>query len=110
MFEKANFPTIWKHDSPILIWPDLATAHYAIATRELLESENPPFLAKEDNPPNCPELRPIERYWALVKGILRKASLAAKNDADFKRKWKKYSSKVTKEMVQNLMGGHQVES
>ena len=29
------------------------------------------------NPSNCPELRPIERFWAIVKRNLRKNSSPA---------------------------------
>lgn len=101
--KKRIRPFIRKHRGSILFWPDLASAHYAKDTLEWLGNENIPYVIKEENPPNCPELRPIERYWALVKQKLRKDARPSTNDADFKKKWHKFSNRVTKKTVQDLM-------
>lgn len=98
-------PFIRQHEGDVLFWPDLATAHYARATQECLASNNVQCVAKDMNPPNCPQLRPIERYWALVKAELRKNCSPATSEADFKNKWKKHANKVTETTVQNLMAG-----
>lgn len=45
-----------KHKDPPLFWPDLASAHYAKYTLELLRA-NVDFVSKDINPPNCPQLR-----------------------------------------------------
>lgn len=92
-----------QHDTPPLFWPDLASAHYAGVTIELLDSLNIEFVRKYDNPPNCPQLRPIERYWAIVKRHLRKDGGQATNMDMFKKMWTKASRKVTANGVQNLM-------
>ena len=44
-------------------WPDLASSHYAKDTLKLLEELNIPFIPKSANPPNTPQLRPIENFW-----------------------------------------------
>ena len=57
------------------------------------------------NPPNCPQFRPIEKYWAIVRGILKRTKGSAKNDVDLRSKWNRSASEVSKDVVQNLMGG-----
>ncbi|XP_055638198.1 uncharacterized protein LOC129776526 isoform X2 [Toxorhynchites rutilus septentrionalis] len=63
------------------------------------------------NPPNAPELRPIEKYWAIMKQALRKNPKVVKSEADFKRKWisvdfcGKMEKKLQPDVVQNLKDG-----
>ena len=57
------------------------------------------------NPPNCPQFRPIEKHWAIVRGILKRTKGSAKNDVDLRSKWNRSASEVSKDVVQNLMGG-----
>jgi len=94
-----------KHDVPPIFWPDLAPAHYANATQDLLEGLNIDFVKKNMNPPNCPELRPIERYWAIVKRDLRKKGEVAKNMDQFKKIWNSSARKITETDVRRLMQG-----
>lgn len=103
--KKILLPFIRQHEGNVLYWPDLATAHYARATQECLASNNVQCVPKEMNPPNCPQLRPIERYWALVKAELRKNCDPAVAEQDFHKKWKKHANKVNQTTVQNLMAG-----
>ena len=48
---------------------------------------------KEVNPPNCPELRPIERYWALVKKHPKITKGSPENENDFGKKWIGFTKK-----------------
>lgn len=57
------------------------------------------------NPPNSPELRPIERYWALVKRELKATKKESKNMQDFRNKWKAATKKVSESTVKALMAG-----
>ena len=50
-----------------VFWPDLATAHYARATATLLTEAEVPTVTREMNPPNLPQLRPIEDFWGFPK-------------------------------------------
>lgn len=45
----------------------MATYHYAKDTIEWYRSNNILFLAKDQDPPNCPKLRPIEKFWDCEK-------------------------------------------
>ena len=103
--KKRLIPFYKSHKVPTIFWPDLASAHYAKSTLKLLKDNGVKFVEKGENPPNAPELRPIERYWALTKRNLRKSSKPAKNIEDLKKKWLAASSAISNKVVQTLMGG-----
>jgi len=73
-FIQQNYP-----DRNILFWPDLATAHYANKCILLLKEEKINFVEKKENPPNVPQARPIEKYWAICKQRYSQRSNPAKN-------------------------------
>jgi len=62
-------------------------------------------VPKEANPPNCPELRPIERYWVLVKRKLKETKSGAKDIIHFRDKWKVAANKVPEATIKALMAG-----
>ena len=96
--QKRLLPLYNKHSTPPLFWPDLASAHYAKTTLNcgLL-------VEKNINPPNCPQLRPIERYWAIVKRVFKKTGKAAGNMQEFKKNWAQASKKCDATLVRNLL-------
>lgn len=103
--QKRLLPFIQKHTSSVLFWPDLASCHYGKAAQEWYAGNNINIVPKDCNPPNVPELRPIERYWAIVKRNLGKSKGEANNEKDFAKKWENASRKVTEDTVHNLMDG-----
>lgn len=103
--QKRLLPLIRLHSDPVVFWPDLASCHYSKATMEWYAKNKIMFVPKEKNPPNCPELRPIERYWALVKRSMKKSGGVSSDIKAMTRTWNKHASKITKEGVQKLMGG-----
>lgn len=103
--QRRLLPFYKNHGVPRFFWPDLASCHYSKRTLEWYEQNNVLFVPREANPPNCPELRPIERYWALAKRELKTTKKVAKNLVDFKQKWNTASRKVTEETIKNLMEG-----
>lgn len=54
-------------DGKYVFWPDLASAHYAKDTIAKMESLGIKYLPKAQNPPNVPQLRPIEDFWSILK-------------------------------------------
>ena len=52
------------------------------------------FVPKMFNPPNTPELRPIEKYWAIMKTV-----------EELKKVWVYMQKTVDSQVVQNLMAG-----
>lgn len=103
--KKRLLPLYRKHTNPPLFWPDLATCHYSNDTVDLYKQKNIDFVLKDDNPPNCPSLRPIERYWAIMKRMLRNDGQDINSIEQFKKKWSATSKKITTKVVQNLMVG-----
>lgn len=55
------------------------------------------------NPPNCPEFRPIETFWALTKVKLRKHMKPVDNVEKFKKDWPKVVKMIGEKTVQKLM-------
>ena len=57
------------------------------------------------NPPNCPQLRPIESYWAIVKKLLKKTSQTADNSEKMLPKLNNCAGKVSEDVVRSMMAG-----
>lgn len=89
--------------SEIVYWMDMATCHYTRPVRDWFDSQNIEFIAKDRNAPNCPQARPIEKFWALCKKKYSLRKTRAKNLTSFKRIWKNISKKVADESGANLM-------
>lgn len=96
-------PFIRLHKSPVKFWPDLASCHYSKDVLTWYESNNIDFITKDMNPPNCPMLRPIEKYWAIVKRMLKKNGGYVKDANLLRLKWIQFTGKVTRSDVQGLM-------
>jgi transposase len=77
-----------QHDE-IIFWPDLASAHYANDSQALLRNLNIPFVPKDCNPPNLPQCRPIENFWAALKAAVYEGGWEATSIAQLKRRIKK---------------------
>lgn len=88
-----------------LFWPDLASAHYAKDTIKWYEENHVRYVPRDSNPPNCPELRPVEQYWGILKQKFRKSRKEAKSIDHFKVLWKKAADEVDEAAVRGLMKG-----
>ncbi|CAF4550535.1 unnamed protein product [Rotaria socialis] len=62
-----------------IFWPDLAKAHYTPQVLRVLEANSIPFVPKEKNPPNVPQVRPIEDLWGILKQMVYAQNYEAKN-------------------------------
>ena len=67
-----------------MFWPDLASIHYCKLAMEWYKKNNVKFVPKTENPPNCPELRVIEKYWAIIKRKMKKTKKLCRNIKDIK--------------------------
>lgn len=101
--QKRLLPFLRQHQTQPLFWPDLATAHYSKNVQEWYRKNNVIVVPKECNPPNCPELRPIEQYWSIIKGILKKKGRKVSTVQEFRSKWVWATQKVDDNLVQKLM-------
>ena len=50
-----------------VFWPDGASCHYASTTIDVFEKFRINYIKREENPPNVPQIRPIERFWSHLK-------------------------------------------
>ena len=96
---------IKKHhsDDNFVFWPDLASSHYAKRTLTELESLNIPVVPKDSNPPNVPQLRPIEHYWSILKSNVYKNGWTAKSVKHLERRIRSTIKKTSAQTCQNLM-------
>ena len=62
-----------------VFWPDCATAHYAKYTIKIYNNYNINFLKRDQNPPNVPQLRKIETFWAHRKAKVYENDWQSKN-------------------------------
>lgn len=98
-------PFLNSHNTPTLFWPDLASCHYSKKTLEWYSANKVNFVPLDHNPPNCPHLRPVERYWAFVKNKLLKTGKVAKNYMSFAKLWTGASEKISDGLVKRIMAG-----
>lgn len=62
-------------------------------------------MQKTANPPNCPELCPIEKYWALVKRNVFGTKIRANSIDDFKKRLRNATNGESEKSARNLMAG-----
>lgn len=51
----------------VVFWPDGASCHYAAKITKLLDERGVLYVPRDQNPPNVPQLRPVEPFWNLLK-------------------------------------------
>lgn len=107
--QKRLLPFLRSHEGPTLFWPDLASCHYARPVIDWYKNNNVVFVPKEYNPPNTPELRPIEKFWAIMKAKLLKSPKVLENELQLKKEWLKVCKQVGPTTAQNLMRGVKVK-
>ena len=87
----------------VIFWPDLATCHYANQVIGYLKSKNVNFIQRADNPPNVPQARGIEKFWALCKSEYSRRPNPPKSKLGFARIWKSVAQKVARKSGQAVM-------
>lgn len=90
-------------EDDIIFWPDLASCHYARNTQNWLHQNNIPFIPKNDNPPNLPQARPIEDFWAVLSRKVYDGGWQAENEEQLRRRIFRKIREVDVQAVQNLM-------
>lgn len=90
------------HDK-IMFWPDLASCHYAKNTLDWLTKQKVPFVPKKDNPPNVPQARPIENFWAVLKRMVYDNGWEARNERQLMNRIKRKLREIDINTFQNLI-------
>ncbi len=68
-----------------------------------MRSQDISFVERPNNAPNCPQVRPIDKYWALCKKQYKKRSKEPKSLNGFRIICRNVSKKVTEMSGKNLM-------
>ena len=103
--KKWLIPFILKYHEidDILFWPDLASSHYAKIVTKYLNEKNVEFVSKGENPPNVPQARGIESFWAECKWRYSCRSEKPKNLQRFKLVWGHISKQTAEDLGKSLM-------
>jgi transposase len=103
--QKILLPFIEEHHDKkdILLWMDMASCHYSTQVTNWLHENKIDFIEKNENAPNVPIARPIERFWALCKNKYGNRNKPAKNLCSFKKIWSKISKDIAIKSGKNLM-------
>ncbi|CAF2066567.1 unnamed protein product [Rotaria magnacalcarata] len=105
MYRKLLRGCDYHHNGNYLFWPDLASAHYSNLVKERLHKKNVPFVARQDNPPNVPQARPIETVWALLERKVYENNWEAKNLDALARRIKQKAKELDQKMLQAMVEG-----
>ena len=99
--KKRLVPFIEKHhsDGKYLFWPDLASAHYAKTVISYFNEKRVNYVTKCDNPPNVPELRPIEDFWGILKGLVYANNWQATDPNELRNRINNCIKKIDIELV-----------
>ena len=86
----------------VIFWPDLAPAHYQKDVIATLDEMKIPVVAKEDNPPAAPQIRPIERLWALLKSRVYAGGYEAETKKQLTKRIRRQMAGITADTCQKL--------
>ena len=64
-----------------------------------MKDQGLPFVAKDQNPPNAPQIRPIEAFWAILKMKVYEGNWSAKNRDQLIRRIKKSIQEIDMEII-----------
>ncbi|XP_030767135.1 uncharacterized protein LOC115890913 [Sitophilus oryzae] len=94
-------------DDEIIFWPDIASCHYARITNDWYEANNINFVPKVDNPPNLPQARPVEEFWAILSRTVYNNGWQAQNEEQltpYIQKIREIDAEVVQRMMQRVRG------
>jgi len=86
----------------VLFWPDLASSHYSNSVLGYLDQNGVHVVSKDQNPQNCPQSRPIETLWAILKNMVYDQGWEAKNIDQLKRRIAQKMKKIDIKVVQSM--------
>ena len=88
-----------------VFWPDKASAHYATSTLNFLRDSGVNFVAKEDNPTETPQVRPIEDFFGVLATNVYQGDWVAKDTEALKRRIQRCLERMPEEIVNSAMEG-----
>lgn len=104
--EQRLLPFIHKHhaDFNYVFWPDLAPAHYSGDTIAWMD-KHVHYVAKDINPPNVPQARPIENFWGCLAQKVYEGGWQATTEQELIRRIENKLKEFDLNYVKTLMAG-----
>jgi len=104
--ERRLLPFIHKYhaDFDYVFWPDLASAHYSNLTSSWMD-KYVNYVAKNINPPNVPQARPIENFWGCLSQKVYERGWQATNEQQLINRIKLKLKEFDLDFVKSLMCG-----
>jgi transposase len=102
---KRLLPFINKHhkNDSILFWPDLASSHYSNQAQQFLKDNNINYVRRHQNPPNVPQVRPIETIWSLLEKKVYEGAWEAKSLDQLARRIILKAKELDQDMVTHMI-------
>ena len=94
-----------RNKEQVLFWPDLASSHYGHDVSQYLNENDVQFVDKEFNPQNCPQARPIETLWSILKNMVYDEGWEAKTIDHLQRRIAKKLKEIDIKIVQLMFSG-----
>ncbi|CAM4824600.1 unnamed protein product [Rotaria magnacalcarata] len=99
------FVTSYHNKEKVLFWPDLASSHYGNNVLQYLDQNDVQFVDKKFNPQNCPQARPIETLWSILKNMVYDEGWEAKTINQLRRRIAKKLKEIDIKVVQQMFSG-----
>ncbi|CAF4230632.1 unnamed protein product [Rotaria magnacalcarata] len=99
------FVTSYHNKEKVLFWPDLASSHYGNNVLQYLDQNDVQFVDKKFNPQNCPQARPIETLWSILKNMVYDEGWEAKTINQLRRRIEKKLKEIDIKVVQQMFSG-----
>jgi hypothetical protein len=87
----------------VCFWFDMAGCHYKTEVTAFLDKIGLSYIKRDENAPNVPQARPIERFWCETKKLYAKYKTKTKNMKEFDKRWRECSAQVAERMGFTLM-------
>ena len=91
-----------REQKDVWFWPDLATCHYSNDSLAQMTAEDIQYVMKDINPPNAPQIRPIENYWSILKQRVYSNNWSAENRDQLINRIKYCEKQIEPTIYQNL--------
>ena len=91
-----------KEQKDVWFWPDLATCHYSNDSQAQMIAQDIQYVMKDINPPNAPQIRPIENYWSILKQKVYSNNWSAENRDQLINRIKYCEKQIEPTIYQNL--------
>jgi transposase len=91
----------------VLFCPDLASSHYSNSVIRYLDENGIQFVTRDFNPQNCPQSRPIETLWSILKNMVYDQGWEAQNIDQLKRRIMQKMKEIDVSVVQTMFSGIQ---